>query len=58
MPEWVLQVLSTFFLGGIAYGGIRSDLKAMHERTSAALSSAHRAHVRIDDHIDKHHTRD
>lgn len=53
----MLQLAGYLIAGGMAYGGIRADLKAIHERTSAAMSSAHRAHVRIDDHIDRHHAK-
>lgn len=55
MPEWVMQVTGLVFASGGIYGAIRADLKALHEKVSAATSSAHRAHVRLDEHIDRHH---
>lgn len=55
MPEWVFQIGGIVFAAGGVYGAIRADLKALHDKAAAAVSSAHRAHVRLDDHIDRHH---
>jgi hypothetical protein len=55
MPDWLLQAAGMLFTGGILYGAIKQDLKAMHENVRDNKETAKRAHVRIDDHIDKHH---
>lgn len=57
MPDWVLQILGWLVGGGIAYGAIRSDLKSLHEGLRDTKAATQRAHVRIDDHIDRHHVR-
>lgn len=55
MPEWVFQMAGYLFAAGATYGAIRSDLKGLHDKAHTAVVSAQRAHVRIDDHIDRHH---
>ena len=47
------QVLYGLFLAGAVYGGIRADLKALHERVADLGRSVTRAHGRIDQHVDK-----
>lgn len=42
------QVIYGLFLAGAVYGGIRADLKALHERVGELAQSVTRAHVRID----------
>lgn len=46
--EMFMQALYTLVGAGALYGGIRADLKAMHEKVAMAASSATRAHERID----------
>lgn len=52
-PDLYWQIGVTLVTGGAIYGGIRADLKAMHERITSAQSSADKAHERLDNHIDK-----
>lgn len=55
MPDWLMQMAGYLVAGGMAYGAIRADLKALHDKAMSAVASAQRAHIRIDDHIDRHH---
>jgi len=43
-----MQAIYTLVGAGALYGGIRADLKAMNEKVAIAVSSATRAHERID----------
>lgn len=47
-PDQILQLIYALLGAGVIYGGIRADLRAMHERIEAAQSAATRAHERID----------
>lgn len=53
MPEWMLQVVYALVGAGAVYGGIRADLRAMHERITGAERGVIRAHERLDIHLDK-----
>lgn len=53
MPDLYWQIGSLLVTGGAIYGGIRADLKSMHERIKAAHDAAIEAHRRLDIHIDK-----
>jgi outer membrane murein-binding lipoprotein Lpp len=55
--DFVWQVVATVAAAGAIYGGIRADLKAMHERVAMAAESAARAHERMDRHVETYHTR-
>jgi hypothetical protein len=55
MPELVQIILGLIGAGAI-YGGIRADLKTMHQRIAEAASSAARAHDRMDRHVENFHT--
>lgn len=48
MPEWIMQAAGYVALGGAVYGGIRADLKAMHEKIKDIQETANQAHQRID----------
>ena len=48
MPEWMLQAAGYVALAGAVYGGIRSDIKSIHEQVAEAKAAAARAHERID----------
>lgn len=48
-----MNILVTIFMAGAVYGGIRADIKAMHERITGAQAEAERANRRIDQHLDK-----
>lgn len=52
-PDLYWQIGVTLVTGGAIYGGIRADLKAMHERITAAMNAATSAHSRLDNHLDK-----
>lgn len=45
------QALYGLFLAGAVYGGIRADLKVMHERIKEQGEALIHAHRRIDDFI-------
>lgn len=47
------QVLYGLFLAGAVYGGIRADLKGMHERLKGQELAVRDAHRRIDDFLIK-----
>ncbi|WP_265942480.1 hypothetical protein [Dechloromonas sp. A34] len=47
-PDLLLQVGLSVLAAGAVYGGIRQDLKYLHEKTDAARKSARRAHRRLD----------
>lgn len=51
--ELVSQVLIGLFSAGAVYGGIRSDLRAMHEKISSTQKAVEAAHMRLDNHIDR-----
>lgn len=60
MPEWLLNLVNSPLVGGIAsgllfLGGVRVEIRSLHEKAAQALASAARAHVRLDDHVDRHH---
>jgi len=42
------QVITGLILAGAVYGGIRSDIKAIHEHLRRVERSADQAHERID----------
>lgn len=54
MPEWLLPVLTPVITGAISglvvVAGLRVEVRNLRD-------SVGRAHTRIDDHIDRHHTR-
>lgn len=52
-PDLMLQIVIALVSAGAVYGGIRADLRAMHERIKAAHDAAIEAHRRLDIHIDK-----
>lgn len=52
-PELAAQIIGYAMLAGAIYGGIKADLRAMHQQVQAALHSAARAHERIDNHLEK-----
>lgn len=55
-PSVIVQALVTAFTMGITYMGIRKDLTYLTEKAVDAKLSATRAHERIDQHINDHHT--
>lgn len=53
MTADLMQIVLALLGAGAVYGGIRSDLRAMHESIRAAAASANAAHRRLDEHLDK-----
>jgi outer membrane murein-binding lipoprotein Lpp len=52
-----LHFAGIILAAGAIYGGIRSDLKAMHERLKENSDSTARAHERLDRHVEQFHAR-
>lgn len=48
-----LQVVYALLAAGAVYGGIRADLRGMHERIKLAEESAKAAHERLDNHLER-----
>lgn len=44
----IQQIAMALIGAGAVYGGIRADIKAIHERVAAAQETAKEAHRRID----------
>jgi hypothetical protein len=57
MPDVWVQIIVAIIGAGAVYGGIRADIKNIHERINDTSASAGRAHDRIDRHVEKFHTR-
>lgn len=55
-PEFTQIILALLGAGAI-YGGVRADLKAMHQRIEEAAATAARAHERMDRHVESFHTK-
>jgi len=45
---FLLQIVTILIACGAVYGGIRSDLKAIHEHLRRVESAADKAHDRLD----------
>ena len=54
-PEFAVQLLTILATGAAIYGGIRADLKAMHERLGRAEADIDHARTRMDNHIERSH---
>lgn len=55
--DWghVLEVvLGNVFVAGVAWGAIRADVRNLRLGVAEAKADAARAHVRIDQHLEKH----
>jgi hypothetical protein len=60
MPDWVIAALNSPLVGGVVsglifLGGIKVEIRNINQRVAEVIASNRRAHVRIDDHIDRHH---
>jgi hypothetical protein len=51
--EFLLQLVGIAVTGGAIYGGIRGDLKAMHEKMDALKARVDEAHSRMDRILDR-----
>lgn len=49
VPQWAQMLLTTIGASGAVYGGIRSDLKHMHEKIVRIYDELDKAHERIDE---------
>ena len=49
LEDWVMQIAGFLIAAGAVYGGIRNDLKRMHERQERFERALEKAHERIDD---------
>ena len=47
-PEFIQQAVMLLISAGAVYGGIRADIKAIHERIATAEKAIDKAHDRID----------
>lgn len=52
-PEFIVQIAITLATVGAVYGGIRSDLRSMHERIRVNENDIEEARKRMDNHIDR-----
>lgn len=52
-PDMLYQLAVALATAGAIYGGIRADLRAMHERIRNAEESAKAAHTRLDNHLER-----
>lgn len=62
MPDWLAALFNSPLAGGVVsgllfLGGVKVELRSLHEKAAQAIAAASRAHVRIDDHIDRHHVK-
>lgn len=56
MIDLAYQILLGLIGGADVYGGIRSDLRFMHERIAEASGQAEKANERISNHVEHFHT--
>jgi hypothetical protein len=54
-PEFAVQLLTLLATGAAIYGGIRADLRAMHQRLGRAEHDITEARMRMDNHIERSH---
>lgn len=47
--EWLTWLISQALVAAAIWGGIRSDIRSLHEKSAAAQAAADKAHSRIDD---------
>lgn len=52
--EMIYQIALALIAAGAVYGGIRADIKAMHQRIAGNEAAAQEAHRRMDRHIEYH----
>lgn len=59
MPEWIAALINSPLAGGVVsgllfLGGVKVEIRNLHEKSRAAIDTAKRAHERLDSHIDNH----
>ena len=52
-PSLILQLLGFGLMAASVYGGIRSDIKAIHEKLNDVKEASDEAHKRIDNILEK-----
>lgn len=61
MPEWLAQLAGPMAGGAVTglmlVAGLKVEVKNLREQLMGMASSVQRAHIRIDDHIERHHVR-
>lgn len=55
--ELIGQLLYGVLVAAVVYGGIRSDLRHLHERVAMLHDGNDHAHKRITEHLEHFHTR-
>jgi hypothetical protein len=55
-PDLIMQLLTMIAGGAGVYAAIKSDLTKAILTAETALKNADSCHVRVDSHIEKHHT--
>ena len=53
MPDWAITLAGQLIMAGAIYGGIRADVKNLHEGVKEAKESSKGAHQRIDTILNK-----
>lgn len=48
VPDLLVQIVTVLFVGGAAYGAIRADLRAMHQRIERVSEDVDRVADRVD----------
>lgn len=58
MPDWLAQLIGPVAGGAVSglmmLAGLRVEVRALNDKVAAAIGTAQRAHVRLDDHINQH----
>lgn len=54
MQSVVMFIIGQLITGAAIWGGIRSDIKALHEKAATAKDAADKAHERIDTLLTRH----
>jgi hypothetical protein len=57
MEALIWQIVVALAGAAAVYGGIRADIKGIHERIESNEAAAARAHERLDRHVENFHTR-
>lgn len=56
MSPDMIELIKWACMAGIIYGGIRQDIKNIHEKISDVKHETVAAHARLDRHIEIYHT--
>lgn len=50
-------IITSVLMAAVTYGAMRADLKNLREKQGDIQTLAASAHKRLDDHIERHHTK-